>query len=234
MQSNIDNLSMMMLLICLQTSHMLDAIALVKFTETTFHRNIPIDTNTAFLNNWWSHCFRQEGVPNIYQRLDICVTNKDGVSYDCRCYQMVTPVKDGGTPSPQYMDVILKGAVQCQLPTDYIEGLKKMNTNGNTELVQVYEDILKLIDWNPSVHCISTLHQYTAIHDMDLVQCICSIVAYHKDDVMLNIVMSYSSQQLAWCRHCQIIILMFKWVAHILICWLQFRMMCELGAYMKW
>ena len=40
----------------------------------------------------------------------------------------------------------MRGAQQCSLPPDYIEKLKAIETNGYTGRVEMYEEVLKLID----------------------------------------------------------------------------------------
>ena len=54
-------------------------------------------------------------------------------------------VGDGGTPSPQYMEIIIRGAVQNELPMHYVDQLKQIKTNGNTEQIETYEKIMQMI-----------------------------------------------------------------------------------------
>ena len=51
-------------------------------------------------------------------------------------------------PSPQYVDVIIRGAQQSGLPADYIEGLKQIEHNGYAGTVPLYEEVLKSLDEN--------------------------------------------------------------------------------------
>ena len=72
------------------------------------------------------------------------VRSREGATYQCRCYQMVGQ-GHGGTPSPQYMDVIIRGAIQSKLPQDYVQKLREVPHNGNEKPVEVYEEVLKMI-----------------------------------------------------------------------------------------
>ena len=53
-------------------------------------------------------------------------------------------------PSPQYCDVILRGAKQCNLPEEYIEKLNAIETNGYSGRVEIHERVLKLIETKTS------------------------------------------------------------------------------------
>lgn len=83
----------------------------------------------------------------VYDAKEVTVTTADGREYHCRTYQL--PAKyfeDEGPnnkPSPMYMDIILKGAVQNKLPGTYVDFLKSVETNGLQEYtLDVYVDTL--------------------------------------------------------------------------------------------
>ena len=45
-------------------------------------------------------------------------------------------------PSPHYKDVLAKGALQNSIPHNYIEYLKKVEDNGYSGDIQVYNSIM--------------------------------------------------------------------------------------------
>ncbi|XP_071959657.1 gamma-glutamylcyclotransferase-like [Antedon mediterranea] len=51
-------------------------------------------------------------------------------------------------PHPNYLDVIVRGAVQNELGEDYIDKLKAIEHNGSEETTSIYLDVLKLIEQN--------------------------------------------------------------------------------------
>ena len=53
---------------------------------------------------------------------------------------------EDGRPSPQYKDVILRGAKGLMLPEEYIQFLESLPDNGYQGDVPVYNEILKLLD----------------------------------------------------------------------------------------
>ncbi|XP_033207643.1 gamma-glutamylcyclotransferase-like isoform X2 [Belonocnema kinseyi] len=90
---------------------------------------------------------KQEGVAdNIYFPLKVSVKTPEGQILDCRSYQQCNnPEKhinlkllpEERQPSPQYLNVILKGARENHLPTDYIQFLESISHNGyNGEIDQ--------------------------------------------------------------------------------------------------
>ncbi|KAK3086844.1 hypothetical protein FSP39_024363 [Pinctada imbricata] len=88
---------------------------------------------------------RQE---SCYDRLEVTVSSKEGKTYTCRTYKMKQGIYQPGVdnrPSPQYKDVIVRGARQNGLPSEYITELAKIEDNGYSGHVQVYEDVLKLL-----------------------------------------------------------------------------------------
>ena len=82
----------------------------------------------------------QEGVPqNVYRPiyLDIKMLNpssiNDSQTLNCRSYQIVD-TSSPGEPSDAYKNVIISGAEQNNLPSDYIQKLKNIKSNGITEV----------------------------------------------------------------------------------------------------
>ena len=88
---------------------------------------------------------RQEGK---YKPTDVEVTTPDGNCQRCRTY-IAQPNSAKSTfdtrPSPYYLDVIVRGAKQNNLPAEYLSFLESMETNGYSGECSVYEDVLKLI-----------------------------------------------------------------------------------------
>ena len=84
----------------------------------------------------------------MYDPIDVQITDPDGTAHTCRTYiaELNSPDSTFDTrPSPMYLDVILRGAKQNQLPVPYIGFLQSFDTNGYSGECKVYEDVLKLI-----------------------------------------------------------------------------------------
>lgn len=83
---------------------------------------------------------RQEGVgEGAYFAKIVDIETSDGVKTECRTYQHLltpAPLKPGEElpfcrrPSITYKECIVKGAIECNIPEDYIEFLKKIPHNG--------------------------------------------------------------------------------------------------------
>lgn len=83
---------------------------------------------------------RQEGVDtNWYFPKTVTVTTLDGLKVECRTYQQTVnppPREDiedipfDRRPSITYLECIIRGAVECGLPADYITKLKAIPDNG--------------------------------------------------------------------------------------------------------
>ena len=73
----------------------------------------------------------EEGVHlGVYNKLALTVTKKGGdEKFECITYARPEDVPQGA-PSPQYLQTILEGARECDLPQDYIEELSKVEHNG--------------------------------------------------------------------------------------------------------
>lgn len=79
------------------------------------------------------------------------VTTSEGEDINCVTYQMrnFADVDFMELPSPQYLDIIIRGAVQNHLPSDYVEFLKSRKTNNNEDRVSLYEEIIGTLANNP-------------------------------------------------------------------------------------
>ncbi|XP_050463249.1 gamma-glutamylcyclotransferase-like [Cataglyphis hispanica] len=82
----------------------------------------------------------QEGVQdNIYHVMSVNVETLNGTTLNCRVYQQCNNPKEyikpadlpiDRRPSPLYLNMILKGAQENNIPDDYIEFLKTIPHNG--------------------------------------------------------------------------------------------------------
>lgn len=88
---------------------------------------------------------RQEGVDvSIYKPMTVKVLiNDDKEEIECRTYQLVNnPVTilepedrtNERQPSKTYLNVILNGALESKLPSDYFEFLKRFKHNGKSAI----------------------------------------------------------------------------------------------------
>ena len=81
---------------------------------------------------------RQE---HCYNAMEVAVVTTDGVTLRCRTYAQPSsnstfdPSAD--RPSPQYLQCIIDGARECDLPASYIAELEKVQHNGYTGEVEV-------------------------------------------------------------------------------------------------
>ncbi|XP_071650735.1 gamma-glutamylcyclotransferase [Temnothorax longispinosus] len=83
---------------------------------------------------------KQEGVQDdIYHPMTVNVETPDGTTLTCRVYQQCNNPKEyikpenypmDRRPSPLYLNMILKGAEENNLPTDYMKFLKTIPHNG--------------------------------------------------------------------------------------------------------
>lgn len=70
---------------------------------------------------------RQEGLhldPPHYRRITVTVTTRDGTDLECLAYQVATREAAHITPSPAYLDTMLRGAAEVGLPAAYVEGMR--------------------------------------------------------------------------------------------------------------
>lgn len=66
---------------------------------------------------------RYEGVPQHYRRIEITAVDAQGNKVPAQVY-IATKVENGLRPAPHYLQAILDGATEHNLPADYIESLK--------------------------------------------------------------------------------------------------------------
>ncbi|WAR13384.1 GGCT-like protein [Mya arenaria] len=86
----------------------------------------------------------------IYNPIEVKVTDGDNAVYTCRTYQLpaeylVTSCYDN-RPSPMYMDVIVRGALQNALPAEYVDDLRAVEHNGHYEDIDLHKNILKILE----------------------------------------------------------------------------------------
>ncbi|XP_033125268.1 gamma-glutamylcyclotransferase-like [Anneissia japonica] len=87
------------------------------------------------------------------QTLDLQESNYDGIEVNtkvntgeiltCRTYVM-QDMCSHVPPHPNYLDVIIRGAVQNQLPPEYITFLKSIEDNGSKETTEIYLEVMNL------------------------------------------------------------------------------------------
>ncbi|XP_059051128.1 gamma-glutamylcyclotransferase-like [Achroia grisella] len=90
---------------------------------------------------------RQEGVDtNWYFPKTVNITTLDGARVECRTYQQtINPparrdnedIPFDRRPSITYLECILNGAIECNLPDDYINKLRKIPHNGQEAPIMV-------------------------------------------------------------------------------------------------
>lgn len=82
----------------------------------------------------------------VYDALDVKVTTADNTEYTCRTYQL-SERDFSDKPSPMYMDVIIRGAVQNRLPNHYIQYLQSIETNEfNDSNLEIYKNIISMLE----------------------------------------------------------------------------------------
>lgn len=96
--------------------------------------------------------FRQEGVDShIYEVIKVSVKTPDGIRIESRAYQLCDlppPVPQGETfpeerrPSKIYLETIIEGAEESQLPEEYIMFLKSFPDNGFAGEININGSIL--------------------------------------------------------------------------------------------
>ena len=73
----------------------------------------------------------------VYKPIIVKVTTPDNEELVCRSYYLLKRDSPDKRPSPQYMDVIIRGAIENKLPSDYVEFLKNIEHNGYEGEVEV-------------------------------------------------------------------------------------------------
>jgi len=61
---------------------------------------------------------------------------------NCRTYALLDTGYADRRPSPQYLDMIVKGAEEHQLPEYYIEKLTSIEHNGYAGRIALYDDVM--------------------------------------------------------------------------------------------
>jgi len=69
-------------------------------------------------------------------------TSADGIQMKCRAYMLLDIGHADRRPSPHYLDIMIKGAEEHKLPEYYIEKLRRIEHNGYTGSVPLYDDIM--------------------------------------------------------------------------------------------
>lgn len=95
--------------------------------------------------------YRQEGVDtNTYFPKTVTVFTPEGDNIACRTYQLtqIPPIRNNNEeppsekrPSITYLDCIIKGAIECKLPAEYIERLQKIPNNGQEASAELREKL---------------------------------------------------------------------------------------------
>ncbi|KAF7259821.1 hypothetical protein EG68_02840 [Paragonimus skrjabini miyazakii] len=85
----------------------------------------------------------QEGVPNHYSPFSVSVSVGEKV-FTCRTYALNT--EQEGPPSPYYLDIVLRGAIQSNLPEFYVERLKQVHHNHTFGNNKVYSAVVSCLD----------------------------------------------------------------------------------------
>ena len=81
----------------------------------------------------------------VFFSLQVDVHTKDGQMIRCRCYNLLKRGYKDKRPSPQYLDVIVRGAVQHDLPEYYVEKLRAIKHNEYDGKVNVMDEINELV-----------------------------------------------------------------------------------------
>ncbi|XP_070544988.1 gamma-glutamylcyclotransferase-like [Ptychodera flava] len=82
------------------------------------------------------------GERGIYVAHGVMVTTPKGKMLTCTCLKLRDPLPLEGVPSPQYLSVLIAGAVQKNLPKDYIAKLKSSKHNSYDGKIGISEKIL--------------------------------------------------------------------------------------------
>ena len=72
------------------------------------------------------------------------VTSADGVLMQCRTYILLRTGSADRRPSPQYLDIIIKGAEEHKLPEYYIDMLQKVEHNNYAGSVPMYDAVMSV------------------------------------------------------------------------------------------
>ncbi|XP_060080668.1 gamma-glutamylcyclotransferase-like [Ylistrum balloti] len=81
------------------------------------------------------------------QPFTVKVTSKDA-EFECHCFQMIpqdTKKTYDRRPSPQYKEIILLGARQSNLPSEYIKEMEKWDVNNYDGKVDIYDRVMEIM-----------------------------------------------------------------------------------------
>ncbi len=67
---------------------------------------------------------RFEGVPEHYRRIEVTTVDPEGNKIEAQTY-IATKVENGLRPAPHYLQTVLQGAQEHNLPEEYIESIKQ-------------------------------------------------------------------------------------------------------------
>lgn len=95
--------------------------------------------------------YRQEGVDtNWYFPKTVDIITPEGTTVQCRTYQQVVnpPLRGPNEelplerrPSSTYLDCIINGALECNLPEEYIKELRRIPHNGQKASPKMIEKL---------------------------------------------------------------------------------------------
>ncbi|CAH8869429.1 unnamed protein product [Trichobilharzia szidati] len=85
----------------------------------------------------------QESAPVLYTPVEISVKLASDTSSAINCRTYMLNASEPGDPSPYYLDIIVRGAVQSRLPQTYIDWLKSIKHNGYSGSCSLYMNVLK-------------------------------------------------------------------------------------------
>ncbi|TPP62555.1 hypothetical protein FGIG_05750 [Fasciola gigantica] len=90
----------------------------------------------------------QEAVPKMYAPIEVTVvlSGSEKKNVPCRTYRANAVGR--GLPSPYYLDVIIRGAIQCSIPSSYINKLRSIRHNDYFGGSTVYSAVLEQLDPN--------------------------------------------------------------------------------------
>ena len=86
----------------------------------------------------------QEGVPHVYNRIEVAVELPSGEEVAAVSYRLVVPLQEDRRPSGVYKDVIVKGAREHKLPQHYIDKLEQIEDNGYRGETEVKLDLYEM------------------------------------------------------------------------------------------
>jgi AIG2-like family len=87
-------------------------------------------------------CLLQMCLSICLQPITVDVTAEHGELLKCRTYHLLQRGSEDRRPSPQYLDVIIRGAVEHKLPEYYVGKLRLFEHNGFPGPVPLYDHIM--------------------------------------------------------------------------------------------